>query len=57
MKTTENVIVNASSLESLEGNNLPLKTKYNLVRFNGEEKRKSQDKKLFQNNIGEIFLK
>ena len=55
MKTTENMIVNASSLESLEGNILPLKTKYNLVRFNGEEKRKSQNKKLFQRNIGEIF--
>ena len=53
MKTREN-IVNAASLQSLEGNNLPLKTKDHLVNFNGKEERKSRNKKLFQSNsLGE----
>ena len=54
MKTTENMIVNASSLQSLEGHNLPLKTKCNFVRFDGKEKRKSRNRKLFQRkSLGE----
>ena len=52
------MIVNASSLQSLEGNNLPLKPKCNFVRFDGKDKRKSQNRKLFQSkSIGESFQK